>query len=39
MLDYKQIALGLFDTVEEAAKARHKAELKYHTLVNGIAHG
>lgn len=39
MLDYKQIALGLFDTIEEAAKARHEAELKYHTLVNGMAHG
>lgn len=27
----KTIYLGLFDTIAEAAKARHEAELKYHT--------
>lgn len=35
----KNIFLGLFDTIDEAAKIRREAELKYHTLVNGTAHG
>ena len=30
MRDYKQIALGLFDSIEEAAKARREAELIHH---------
>ena len=39
MLDYKQISLGLYDSVQEAAKARSEAELKYHNFANGAANG
>jgi len=38
-LHKKNIFLGLFDTIDDAAKARREAELKYHTLVNGTANG
>lgn len=38
-LKKKNIFLGLFDTIDEAAKARNEAELKYHTFANGTAHG
>lgn len=35
----KELYLGIFDTIEQAAKARHEAELKYHTFANGVTHG
>lgn len=35
----KNIHLGLFDTIQEAAIARREAEMKYHYFANGAGHG